>query len=80
MRPAAHPLGVPGEEDDGGDGNAVHLGAAEAAGGHPNAVGNVASRRSKLKPLPGAQALSAGRGANGEVSSANGEESSANSW
>ena len=79
MRPAAHPFGVLGEEDDRGDGNAVNLGAAEAAGGRPNAVGTVACRRSKLQPLPGAQALSAGRGANGEVSSANGEESSANS-
>jgi hypothetical protein len=52
MRPAAHPFGVSGEEEDGGDGNAVHLGAEEAAVGRPNAVGNVASRRSKLKPLP----------------------------
>jgi hypothetical protein len=36
MRPAAHPFGVSGDEEDGGDGNAVHLGAAEAAGGRPN--------------------------------------------
>jgi len=36
LRPAAHPFGLPGEEDDGGDGNTVHLGAADAAGERPN--------------------------------------------
>ena len=43
MRPATHPFGVPGEEEDEGDGNTVHLGAGEAASGSPNREVNLAN-------------------------------------